>query len=247
MKCVVLAAGYATRLYPLTENFPKPLLEVQGKTILDWVIEDLDSLGKISEFVVVSNHKFIEHFETWARKVKYRAELTVLDDGTTDNENRLGAVRDIAFAIKELNIQEDLVVIAGDNLTDFSLNGFVSYFESKNGSCIMRYYEKDMNRLKRTGVISIDEAEKVLEMQEKPVEPKSHWAVPPFYIYKRDDVRKIIQAVDEKKCHVDAPGDFLAWLSGETDVYAYEMPGNRYDIGNLESYEKIQKEYKGMK
>lgn len=243
MKCVILAAGYATRLYPLTENFPKPLLKVKDKTIIDWIISDLDAYGLISEFIIVSNHKFITIFEDWKKDCSYQAKITVLDDGTVDNEHRLGAVKDIAFAIEQCNIKEDLMVVAGDNLTDFSLKGFVDYFMDKNASCVMRHFEDDFNKLRKTGVIMIDDAGKILEMQEKPAEPKSNWAVPPFYIYKKEDLEKIVTAVKDEVCNTDAPGDFIAWMCSQGDVYAYEMPGKRYDIGSLESYERIQHEY----
>lgn len=245
MKCLILAAGYATRLYPLTENFPKPLLEVGEKTIIDWLISDLDREGFISEYIVVSNHKFYGFFRDWSLKACYQGKVTILDDGTTDNENRLGAVKDMAYAIKNESIQENLLVIAGDNLTDFSLGKFVAYFIKKNATCIMRHYEDDVERLRKTGVALIDENDKVLEMQEKPREPKSNWAVPPFYIYHENDLQKIVQAVDAGKCNVDAPGDFIAWLCGESDVYAYEMPGRRYDIGSLESYEMVKSVWQG--
>ena len=246
MKCVVLAAGYATRLYPLTENFPKPLLKVQEKTILDWIIGDLDALGFIDEFVVVSNRKFYNHFAEWMKKCNYQAKVTVLDDGTEDNEHRLGAVGDIAFAIEHCSIAEPIIVVAGDNLTDFSLKGFVEYYNAKKHTCIMRHFEPSMERLRRTGVIRIDDMDKVLEMQEKPAEPVSNWAVPPFYVYSAEDLARISKAVDEGLCNVDAPGDFITWLCTQSDVYAYLMPGSRYDIGNLQSYEEICREYRGI-
>lgn len=247
MKCVILAAGYATRLYPLTENFPKPLLEVGEKSIIDWVMEDLDSCGMISEFIIVSNHKFMSQFQEWKENVTYNAKVTVIDDGTTNNEHRLGAVKDIAFAIEACCIAEDMVVLAGDNLTDFSLKGFVDYFADKKATCIMRHYEEDINRLRRTGVITIADDDRVIEMQEKPAEPKSNWAVPPFYIYCSEDLKKITSAVKDNVCNVDAPGDFIEWLCQNSSVYAYEMPSRRYDIGNLESYREIQQVYKGIK
>lgn len=244
MKCLILAAGYATRLYPLTENFPKPLLKVGDKTIIDWLISDLDRIGFISEYIIVSNHKFYELFREWGYETCCQGRVTILDDGTTSNENRLGAVKDMAYAIKEYSIQEDLLVIAGDNLTDFSLKSFVEYFMQKNATCIMRHYEDEVERLRKTGVASVDETDKVLEMQEKPREPKSNWAVPPFYIYHKNDLQKIVQAVNAEKCNTDAPGDFIAWLCKESDVYAYEMPGSRYDIGSLESYEMVKNVWK---
>ncbi len=150
MKCVILAAGYATRLYPLTENFPKPLLEVRGRTILDWLLEDIDGAGTVDGYVVISNHKFSGHFEDWAEK--HRLPVTVVDDGTETNETRLGAVRDIQFAVEQLGLDDDLLVIAGDNLLDFSLRPFIRYAEEKGTSCVMRYWEASEEKLRKTGV-----------------------------------------------------------------------------------------------
>lgn len=243
MKCLILAAGYATRLYPLTENFPKPLLKVQGKTILDWLLEDIDGAGVVDGYIVISNHKFADHFRAWADN--HKLPITVLDDGTQSNETRLGAVRDIQFAIEGLGLQDDLLVIAGDNLLDFSLRSFIRYFQKKQTTCIMRYWEQSEEKLHKTGVAVVDEADRILEMEEKPAVPKSHWCTPPFYIYKASDVGFVKTGI-ENGCGVDAPGSFIAWLSTQTTVHAYEMPGKRYDIGNLESYEKVQKEYRGI-
>ena len=243
MKAIILAAGYATRLYPLTENFPKPLLKVQGKTILDWLLEDIDGAGVVDGYIVISNHKFADHFRAWADN--HKLPITVLDDGTQSNETRLGAVRDIQFAIEELGLQDDLLVIAGDNLLDFSLRSFIRYFQKKQTTCIMRYWEQSEEKLHKTGVAVVDEADRILEMEEKPAVPKSHWCTPPFYIYKASDVGFVKTGI-ENGCGVDAPGSFIAWLSTQTTVHAYEMPGKRYDIGNLESYEKVQKEYRGI-
>lgn len=243
MKCLILAAGYATRLYPLTENFPKPLLKVGGKAILDWLIDDIDSAGAVNEYIVITNHLFFGHFSAWAKTRPQN--MTVLDDGTVSNETRLGAVRDIQFAIDELNLNDDLLVIAGDNLLDFSLSSFISYQKAKNSTCIMRYSEPDESKLHKTGVVEIDENDRVLSMEEKPAVPKSNWCSPPFYIYKAADVRLVKKGI-ESGCGVDAPGSFIAWLSTVTGVYAYKMPGRRYDIGNLESYERAKVSYRGI-
>ena len=149
-------------------------------------------------------------------------------------------MRDIAFAIETCNISEDLLVAAGDNLLDFSLKGFVDYFEEKQSTCVMRYFEKDVERLSKTGVITLGDGDLVLNMQEKPKEPESNWAVPPFYIYHHRDLEKIIRAVEGGKCKTDAPGDLLAWLSGQKKIHAYEMPGERYDIGDTKSYLELR-------
>lgn len=242
MKCLIIAAGYATRLYPLTENFPKPLLEVKGKPILDWLIDDIDSIKLIDEFIVVTNHKFYDFFDNWSKSKKQK--ITVVDDLTCTNETRLGAVKDIEFVINKLNIDDDLLVMAGDNLLDFSLCDFIKYSINKNSSCLMAHEENDISKLQRTGVIEIDENNKVINMEEKPIKPRSNLACPPFYYFVKKDVPLISIGLNSG-CKSDAPGDFIAWLVKKSIVYAYKMPGKRYDIGNLDSYNYIKENYKG--
>jgi len=241
MKCLILAAGYATRLYPLTKNFPKPLLEVAGKTILDWLIEDIDQSGLVDEYIVISNHKFAPIFEEWA--ANHSQHISVLDDGTSSNETRLGAVRDIQFAIENKQLNDDLLVIAGDNLLSFSLVDFINYAQRKGTTCVMRFYEDDKMRLSKCGVAEVNADDLILSMEEKPAEPKSNWCIPPFYFYKSVDVRLVKKGI-ETGCGVDAPGSFIAWLCQQTQVHAFEMPGRRYDIGSLESYEKVKDIFK---
>ena len=243
MKCLILAAGYATRLYPLTENFPKPLLQVGEKTILDWLVDDIDTAGMVDEYVVISNHKYAHHFDAWAKTKTMK--VTVVDDGTDSNENRLGAVKDIQFAIEQLGLDDDMLVIAGDNVLDFSLTKFLAYIREKGTSCIMRYYEPSEQKLTKCGVVQVDGNEKILGMEEKPARPKSHWCCPPFYYYTRQDARLVGKGI-EAGCGTDAPGSYIAWLCTQTTVHAMEMPGSRYDVGNLESYNKIRAEYRGI-
>lgn len=242
MKCVILAAGYATRLYPLTENFPKPLLAVGEKNILEWLIEDIGN--SVDEYVVISNHKFVEHFRKWS--AGRPEKITVLDDGTESNETRLGAVRDVQFAVDELGLDDDLLVIAGDNVLDFSLKTFIEYYKVHNTTCIMRYWEPSEEKLHKTGVAEVDENGLILHMEEKPAVPRSHWCTPPFYIYRKEDVPMVKKGI-ESGCGVDAPGSFIAWLCDQVPVHAFEMPGKRYDIGNLESYNEVQRTYRGVK
>ncbi len=243
MKCLILAAGYATRLYPLTENFPKPLLTVGEKTILDHLVDDIDSSGDVDEYVVISNHKYACHFNDWAKTKSQK--ITVVDDGTDTNETRLGAVKDIQFAIEKLGLDSDMLVIAGDNVLDFSLTKFISYAKAKNTSCIMRYFEPEHKKLVKCGVVTIDGNDKVLGMTEKSPTPATNWCCPPFYYYTKEDA-KLVETGIKEGCGTDAPGSFIAWLCGKTEVHAMEMPGSRYDIGNLESYEKVKAEYKGI-
>lgn len=243
MKCLILAAGYATRLYPLTENFPKPLLTVGEKAILDWLIDDIDTANAVDEYVVISNHKFAAHFEKWAKTKQQN--ITVVDDGTSTNDTRLGAVKDIQFAACKLGIDDDMLVIAGDNVLDFSLTQFIEYAKEKNTSCIMRYYEPDNKKLLKCGVVTVDNDDKILNMTEKSPTPATHWCCPPFYYYTKEDAGLVQKGIDSG-CGTDAPGSYIAWLCTQTTVHAMEMPGKRFDVGNLESYERIKSEYKGI-
>ena len=243
MKCLILAAGYATRLYPLTENFPKPLLTVGEKNILDWLVDDIDTAGLVDEYVVISNHKFAHHFDSWAKTKSQK--VTVVDDGTDTNETRLGAVKDIQFAIDALGLDDDMLVIAGDNVLDFSLTTFMQYAKDKQTSCVMRYYEPEDKKLLKSGVVTIDENDKSLHMTEKSPTPATHWCCPPFYYYTKADAKLVEKGIDSG-CGTDAPGSYIAWLCTQTAVHAMEMPGSRYDIGNLESYERVKAEYKGI-
>ena len=240
MKCLILAAGYATRLYPLTKNFPKPLLKVGERAILDILIDDLSPMGVIDEYVVISNSKFYIHFAEWAKGRKEK--ITVVDDGTDSNETRLGAVRDMAFAIEKLSLDDDMLVMAGDNLLDFSLTDFVSYGMDAGVSCVMRYTEPDPRRLTKSGVLLIGEGDRVLSMWEKPAEPASDQCCPPFYFFTRGDAKLISDALSDG-CAADAPGGFIEWLVKRSEVRAMKMPGSRYDIGTLESYERIKAEF----
>ncbi len=242
MKCIILAAGYATRLYPLTENFPKPLLKVGEKTILDWLIDDIDVSGVIDGYIVVSNHKYADHFYAWAAD---KPLVTVIDDGTENNETRLGAVRDIQLAIDTCGISDDILVLAGDNVLDFSLNSFIDYSMKKQTSCSMRYFEPEKAKIRKSAMVVVDENDRILKMVEKPAEPETNWCTPPFYFYTAADARLISEAIAEG-CPVDAPGNLLVWMSARRPVHSMEMPGSRYDIGDIESYNKVQRDYRGI-
>lgn len=235
MKCIILAAGYATRLYPLTENFPKPLLEVGGKPILDWLIEDIGD--SVDEFIVVTNHKFSNIFSDWSKKRPEK--ICIIDDGTESNETRLGAVKDIQVALACVRADCDYLVMAGDNVLDFSLRGFIEYQKSEGTSCVMAHEEHRLAALQKTAVINTDEDGLITSYEEKPKEPKGNLAVPPFYIYRSKDIVRIQEALDDG-CNADVPGSFAAWLSRHTDMHAYVMPGKRYDIGDIASYETVK-------
>jgi len=242
MKCIILAAGYATRLYPLTENSPKALLEVKGKTVLEWLLENASTMEIINEYIVIANHRFAKTFIEWANQRKER--ITVIDDGTNNNEERLGAIKDLSLAIDMVGY-EDCLVLAGDNLLDFSLSEFVEYAKKKGTSCVMRYFEEDRKKLMESGVVTITDDDLIIGMAEKPTDPKSNWCCPPFYYYKNADIKLIHKGIADG-CSTDSPGGYVAWLCKNTPVHAMQMPGKRFDIGGIESYRQAQEEYNGI-
>ena len=246
MKTIVLAAGYATRLYPLTENFPKPLLQIGKNTILGRMLEDIDTIPEITEHIIVTNARFAGIFQDWANMgIKTSSSgkpVRVLSDGTITNETRLGAVRDLILALDTYKIDEDILVVAADNILDFSFRGFVEAFKEKGTSMIMCHHEPEIYKLQRTGVIEVDENFRVLQMQEKPEVPVSHWAVPPFYIYKKEDL-PLIKGAIEGGCGFDAPGNLAHYLVDRTPIHAWPMPAGRFDIGSLDTYEEAKKKY----
>ena len=257
MKNIVIAAGYATRLGELTKNFPKPLLKIGDSTILGRMLADIDRIPEIDEHIIVTNHKFAHIFSDWAQNltvgtgpfvrseknltkgpvpsVRFSKPITIIDDGTETNETRLGAVCDLLYAMDKLHIDDDLLVVAADNLLFFSFQEFVDFAKAKGTSCIMCHEQPSIEKLQRTGVVELDGDGKVLGMEEKPQQPKSHWAVPPFYIYLKRDLDLVRHAV-ENGCGKDAPGNLAHYMVQHTTMHAWKMTGGRFDIGSLDTY-----------
>ena len=272
MKNVVIAAGYATRLGELTRNFPKPLLKIGENTILGRMLDDIDRIPEIDEHIIITNHKFAPIFEKWTEvngikplreeilqnsdqnlnhfqaepalkeNLQVSKPITVVDDGTETNETRLGAVCDLLFAMEQLQVDDDLLVVAADNLLFFSFQEFVDFAKEKQTSCIMCHEQPSIEKLQRTGVVEVDEQMRVLGMEEKPQVPKSHWAVPPFYIYLKKDLELVRHSV-ENGCGKDAPGNLAHYMVEHTTMHAWPMSGGRFDIGSLDTYYEAQKLY----
>ena len=240
MKTIVIAAGYATRLGELTKNFPKPLLKIGSSTILDRMLADIDTIPDIDEHIIVTNHKFAPIFQEWAAASRYTKPVTVIDDGTETNDTRLGAVCDFLLAIKSLTGEADLLVVAADNILYFRFQEFVDFFKEKQTSCIMCHEQPSIEKLQRTGVIVVDTQWRVLNMEEKPQEPKSHWAVPPFYIYRKEDLDLIRHSIDDG-CGRDAPGNLAHYMVEHTTMHAWPMTAGRFDIGSLDTYYEAQR------
>ena len=239
MKNIVIAAGYATRLGELTRNFPKPLLSIGSSTILGRMLDDIDQIPDIDEHIIITNHRFAHIFEEWASNQHYAKPVTIIDDGTSTNETRLGAVCDLLYAMDKLSIDDDLLVVAADNILMFSFQEFVDFAKQKESSWIMCHEQPSIERLQRTGVVVLDEDYKVLNMEEKPQQPKSHWAVPPFYIYLRKDLDLVRHSV-ENGCGKDAPGNLAHYMVENTVMHAWPMSAGRFDIGSLDSYEEAK-------
>ena len=251
MKNIVIAAGYATRLGELTKNFPKPLLKIGERSILGRMLDDIDQIPEIDEHIIITNHKFAHIFEEWKQKeCRWQKPITIIDDGTEPNDTRLGAVCDLLLAIDKLSNRkssngkwpDDLLVVAADNLLFFSFQEFVDFAKAKGTSCIMCHEQPSIEKLQRTGVVELDENMRVLGMEEKPQVPKSHWAVPPFYIYTREDLDLVRHSV-ENGCGKDAPGNLAHYMVEHTTMHAWPMSAGRFDIGSLDTYYEAVEKY----
>ena len=245
MKAIILAAGYATRLYPLTLNMPKALLPIGGKPIIDHIVAKMDTVEELDEIYVVSNDKFAGHFEEWVKTAVSRVPIRVLNDGTTDDSNKRGAIGDISFVIDEMKIDDDLMVIAGDNFFTYSLKDYVRFFREKDRDCVCVKVWEDESQLSQFGIALLDWAGKVLDIEEKPAKPKSNTVVFAAYLYKKETVPMFAEylAAGNKP---DAPGNFPAWLYKKQEVYAYTFDGECYDVGTPESYHEVCEMYKAV-
>lgn len=246
MKAILLVAGYATRLYPLTKDIPKSLLPVNGKPILNYILDEVLSIDSVDEIIVVSNDKFFKNFKQWSEAVNSNKPIKVLNDGSTAEDNRLGAIGDIHKAIKDEKIDDDTIIIAGDNLFTYSLKECYDFYVEKKSDCVVAKIVNDKETLKELAVALLDESGKVIELNEKPKEPNSNVAVFATYIYKKETIPMFEQYLKEGN-KPDAPGYFVQWLYKRKDVYAYKMNGECYDVGNIKSYEEVKEVFEKQK
>lgn len=242
MKAIILAAGYATRLYPLTENMPKALLKVGSKSILDRILENLIQIETVDEIHIVSNEKFYQNFVDWKEESNYQLPIIIHNDGTTGNDNRLGALGDLQFVLDQAKISDDIIVLAGDNLMDFALRDFYDFYKTVD-SCALCAREVTPHEATSLGVIQLDQAGRIIDFEEKPEKPKSNKAAFAIYIYKKETLRLLGEYLAAGN-NPDAPGNFPAWLFKREPVYAYLFDGTCYDIGTHDAYNEVQKLYK---
>jgi len=235
MKALVLAAGYATRLRPLTDETAKPLLELAGRPIVDYLCDRIDEVDAVNELHVVSNARFAADFERWAKARAGRLSPLVHDDGSRCNEERLGAIADVRFVIEQAGLKgEDLLVVAGDNLFDFSLGAMVEFWRSKAGaSCVAVQHCPDLERVSSYGVVELSPQGRVVEFVEKPEHPKSDLIATAAYIYASEHAAQIDRYLAEGNSP-DQPGNFLAWLYSREPVYGFVFEETWLDIGSHE-------------
>ena len=235
MQAIILAAGYATRLRPLTETIAKPLLPVGGRPMIDYLYDKVAEVPEVTAVHVVTNHHYAAIFDRWAASRRGLVPLTIHDDGTSSNDDRLGAIGDIQFTVRRAGLQdEDLLIVAGDNLFDFTLVDYVNFWRSKaTGSCIAVYDCPDRELVKQYSVVELDAEERVVSFEEKPANPTTNTVGIATYLYHRDHVPLIDRYLAEGNAP-DQPGRFMAWLYPRAPVYGYRFAGEWLDIGNLE-------------
>jgi glucose-1-phosphate thymidylyltransferase len=241
MKAIILAAGYATRLYPLTLNTPKPLLAVAGKPIVEHIIEKISVLPDISNIYIITNRKFHPHFLEWLSKYDAKMPVEIINDGTMSNDDRLGAIGDIDFAVIWKGIDDDLLAVAGDNLFDFSLSEANSFFRKRRSDTIVVYDVKDKELASQYGIVGTNEG-KIIDFEEKPKSPKSTLASTGIYFFRKqtlDLIRKYI----EQGNNPDKTGSFIEWLYKREEVYTYSTDKNWYDIGTHDQLKIADKNY----
>ena len=239
MKAVILAAGYATRLYPLTLDRPKHLLEIGGRPILDLLLDRLP-LEEFDGIYVVTNAKFAPRFREWAET--HPAGIEVIDDRTTSEDDRLGAIGDLQLVISAADLDEDVVVAAGDSLFSERLDGFVRFARERGAPTIAAYDVGDLEEIRRLSALEVDEDSRVISFEEKPERPTSTLAGIALYCYPRSTLPLVAEYLEEEN-NPDQPGRLLQWLRGRTDVYAWPVPGRWFDIGTPETLAEAEQAF----
>jgi len=244
MKALVLAAGYATRLYPLTKEFPKPLLIVGERPIIDYIIDKIDNVEEINEIIVVTNSKFIAQFRNWADKLKSPKRISLVNDLTKSHEDRRGAIGDMNFVLEKNLIDDDLLVIGGDNLFDGDLGDFISFARAHQPNPVIGAYDiKDKLYAKKYGVIKMDKKNQVIDFKEKPEKPNSTLVAMCLYYFPKARLSLIKKYLDIKHDKHDATGFYIDWLRKEVPVYGFAFQGRWYDIGHHEFYHEAKQKF----
>ncbi|MFH1230159.1 MAG: nucleotidyltransferase family protein [Planctomycetota bacterium] len=252
MRALILGAGYGVRLYPLTANTPKPLLEVAGKPVIEWSLDWLLPNKEIEQIIIVSNHRFYNNYQKWLKEkmsirgtpyYQWGEKISIYDNKTVSIDDKLGAIGDIQFVINKDNIKDDLLVVAGDNIFEVDLVDFIKYFK-KHGSTIGLKDFSNVNKsiLGQYGVVTLDENNRVIDFEEKSPYPKSTLVAIGLYIFSRETL-KLINEYLKNGLNPDAPGFYLQWLHKKENLYGYILKDCWFDIGDIDSYEKASNYY----
>ena len=242
IEAIVLAAGYATRLYPLTENTPKPLLNVAGRPIIEHIVEKLGEVALIEKIYIITNDKFEQHFKKWLDGFDAGKAIEIINDGTKSNQDRLGALGDVCHIISQKNISDDFIVVAGDNLFELHLLDVVNFFKKKKSSVIVLHDVLDFELAKHYGIVETDNGI-VVNFEEKPKSPKSTLASTGIYLFTKNTVQLIKKYVAQGN-NTDKTGNFIEWLHKRDKVFSYVTEKKWYDIGSVEQLEKADRYYK---
>ncbi len=244
MKALILAAGYATRLYPLTKEYPKPLLKVKDRPIIEYILAKLNKIPEIDEIIVVTNSKFISRFRKWRLGVQSRKPIALVDDLTKSQVTRRGAIGDLDFAINKKRVKDDLLVIGGDNLFDGGLGKFLRFAESTGRSPVIGAYNiKDIRQAKKYGVVKLDENCRVADFKEKPKVPKSTLVAMCLYYFPKEKLGLVREYMKNKKKENDATGLYIDWLRKRCTVYGFVFNGRWYDIGDHQFYRQAKEAF----
>jgi glucose-1-phosphate thymidylyltransferase len=247
MKVIILAAGYATRLYPLTLTRPKPLLPVAGKPMIEYVLDNLAPVGGIDRVYVVTNAKFAGQFQQWADGYRgAQLQFTIVNDGSTDDSNKLGAIGDIHFVLQTQRVDDDLIVVAGDNLFSQKLDAFGQVCREKNAPVLALYDVGDLEQIKKYNSISTDAAGRITFFEEKPKNPTTSLTGIALYFYPRQTLPLIRQYIAEGH-NPDQPGRLVQWLYPRTPFYTWLVPGLWFDIGSKETLEDANRIFAGLR
>ncbi len=242
MKVLILAAGYATRLYPRTKNFPKPLLEVNKKPIIDYLIAKIERLKSVSKVIVVTNSRFAGVFEKWRDGLDTPLKIEILDDGTRAPEDRLGAVGDMRLAFEKEKFKGDFLVLGGDNFFRDRLDEFSRRAGRRRSSATIGVFDiKDKKEAKRFGVVSLDRRSGVSDFSEKPDKPGSSLIAMCLYFFPEKTLSFVRTYMSDSNNPSDAAGAYIGWLSARNRVYGHTFKGLWVDIGNKQTYNSINK------
>jgi glucose-1-phosphate thymidylyltransferase len=240
VKLIVLGAGYATRLHPLTLNQPKPLLTVAGKPMVEHVLDNVRGIADLDHIHIVTNARFAEHFQAWADRYNASHPISIINDRSTDDSNKLGAIGDIHLVLKEGNLDDDVVVIAGDNLFSESLDDFGAFCRAKNAPVLGVYDVGNLEEIRKYNAIDIDEDDRITFFEEKPAHPKSTLTGIALYYYPKSALPLIDQYMAEGN-NPDQPGRLVQWMYQRTPFYVWRVPGIWYDVGSKETLEEANR------